>query len=167
MNIFATSSCPVQSAKSLDDQRLVKMILESCQILATVSSSLGEWNERFPRPTHKNHPCVKWTAKSSDNFHWLLEHASAMDAERKKRWGHNIEHKTLSACLNGNIELVARNLPSGLTPHVNCARNSALGVDYTHLPDTHLAYQLYLHDRWLLQARPAKSTIKGLFSTKA
>ena len=35
MNIFATSPCPVKSAEILDDKRVIKMILESAQILYT------------------------------------------------------------------------------------------------------------------------------------
>ena len=35
MNIFATSPCPVESARFLDDKRVNKMILESAQMMAT------------------------------------------------------------------------------------------------------------------------------------
>jgi malate/lactate dehydrogenase len=35
MNIFATSPCPIQSAKALDDKRIVKMCSESLQLLVT------------------------------------------------------------------------------------------------------------------------------------
>lgn len=162
MNIFATFPCPTKSARSLDDQRVVKMILESCQILSTVSHLSSSWNEHFTRPTHTGHPCVQWVLSGRDNFDWLLEHAMAMDTERQRRWGHDIPHRTLSSCLAGKIHRVSRKLPFGKTPHVNCARNSSIGVDYTHIKNTHLAYRLYLRDRWLLQPKPAVCTIKGL-----
>lgn len=41
MNIFATSSNPRDCAQSLDDKRLVKMTLETTQILSTVMHLSG------------------------------------------------------------------------------------------------------------------------------
>ena len=166
MNIFATYSCPVRSARSLDDQRVVKMILEGCQMLATAAAVNNKWTTYYPHPTHQNHPCLKWVADKRDNFLWLLEHVIAMDAERKLRWDHDIDHVTLEACLKGKIQRIADALPVGFTPHPNCARNRELGVDYTHIENVHLAYRLYLRDRWLLQSRPAMCTIKGYLNQR-
>lgn len=50
MNIFVTSPCPIESAQYLDNSRVNKMILESCQMLFTALSyhnikafSVGEY----------------------------------------------------------------------------------------------------------------------------
>ena len=67
MNIFAIEGNPktneidwVKSAKSLDNYRVVKMILESCQMLCTTLNELyGEQVAPY-RSTHKNHPSTKW-----------------------------------------------------------------------------------------------------------
>ena len=38
MNIFVTDSCPIQSARNLPDKHIVKMPLETCQMLAIIYS---------------------------------------------------------------------------------------------------------------------------------
>lgn len=162
MNIFASYSCPVKSAQLLDDSRVVKMQLESCQMLSTAAFVLGKWDPQFTKPTHANHPCAVWVREGRTNFEWLVEHLLEMDRERKKRWGDRPTHVTLDRCLKAGITRVQKSVPRGSTPHVNCARNIGLGIDFTHVEDTHLAYRLYLKKRWLTQKRPAICTIVGL-----
>lgn len=72
MNIFISDISAEQSAINLDDKRLVKMVLESAQILSTVADSVGE--SAPYKPTHKNHPAVKWAGASQSNFNWLVWH---------------------------------------------------------------------------------------------
>lgn len=165
MNIFAAYADPIKSAVILDDQRLIKMTLESCQMLASAAASQSMWVEGFPKPSHLNHPATKWVRERRDNFEWLLTYTKALDAERKRRWGHDRSHVTLESCIKNKIHLVARALKRGSTPFVNCARNKELGIDYTDIEDTHLAYRLYLADRWLLQAKPAQCCVKGILGT--
>jgi len=38
MNIFVTNDCPIQSARNLPDKHIVKMPLETCQMLAIIYS---------------------------------------------------------------------------------------------------------------------------------
>ena len=38
MNIFVTDPCPIQSARNLPDKHIVKMPLETCQMLAIIYS---------------------------------------------------------------------------------------------------------------------------------
>lgn len=85
MNIFYVHSNPTIAARSLCDKHVVKMILESAQILCTVQHL---WGNKAPyRPTHKNHPCVKWAANNLHNYEWLLEHAKALSIEYTYRYG--------------------------------------------------------------------------------
>lgn len=161
MNIFASYPCPIKSAYVLDDQRLVKMILESCQLLSTVAMTYGRWQPGYPAPTHQLHACVLWTAAGRDNWDWLWEHAWTMDEERRSRWGRQNVHKTLDACHRLNLSQTRKHIPLGSTRHPNCARNLEVGVDFTHIPDVHLAYRLYLSARWKLQPKPAVCTILG------
>lgn len=163
MNIFATYSCPEKSGTVLDDQRLVKMILEGCQLLSTAAASVGMWRPPYPKPTHVEHPCAIWTREARDNWDWLWEHVWAMDLERRRRWGSIDVHKTLAACHDHHLQQIRRWLPAGSTPHVNCARNASLNLDFTHIPDTHLAYRRYLAARWALQPKPAVCTVKRLY----
>lgn len=153
MNIFATDPDPVACAQFLDNQRLVKMILESCQILSTALDGHGLRPDGFPRPTHAHHPCVIWASEGRVNSQWLYAHAWAMDVERRRRFGSIQVHKTLDQCHRLGIERKIRRLPMLWTPHVNCARNGGLGIDFTWMADTHAAYRRYLKARWALQER--------------
>ena len=91
MNIFAIESDAegeidwVKSAQSQDNYRVVKMILESCQILSTV---LNEQGIDAPyKSFNPKHPSCLWAAESSANFVHLVEHTSAMLEEYTERFG--------------------------------------------------------------------------------
>tara|TARA_R110000824_G_scaffold201798_1_gene385936 strand:+ start:855 stop:1376 length:522 start_codon:yes stop_codon:yes gene_type:complete len=92
MNIFAIEGDEktgtidwVKSAKSQDNYRVVKMILECCQILST---ALNEQGLDAPyRSFNPKHPSCKWAAESSHNFLNLVEHCEAMIEEYKERFG--------------------------------------------------------------------------------
>ena len=150
MNVFATSSHADKAARSLDDQRLVKMILESCQLVSTALATVNCRPANFPKPTHAHHPCALWTSEGRDNFLWIFEHACYMDAERQRRFMHNNAHKTLQVLMHDKVWRRAKRLPHGDTLFANCARNLSVGVDFSHVPNTVLAYRLYLNARWKL-----------------
>ena len=92
MNIFAiegnTETGEIDwgaSARSQDNYRVVKMILESCQILCTV---LNEQGLDAPyRSFNPKHPSCLWAAESSANFLCLVEHCDAMITEYGERFG--------------------------------------------------------------------------------
>ena len=92
MNIFAIEGDNnnvdwIKSAQSQDNYRVVKMILESCQMLCTtLNEQVG--NQVTPyRSTHKSHPSTKWVRASSANFEMLVEHTMAMLEEYTERFG--------------------------------------------------------------------------------
>lgn len=85
MNIFVLDEDPDIAASMACDKHVIKMILETAQMLCTVASSKG-----YATPysaTHKNHPCTLWAAKSSANWVWLVLHGFALCAEYTKRYG--------------------------------------------------------------------------------
>lgn len=92
MNIFAIEGDAktgeidwVKSAQSQDNYRVVKMILESCQILSTV---LNEQGFQAPyRSFNPKHPSCLWAAESSNNFANLVAHTQAMLEEYTLRFG--------------------------------------------------------------------------------
>ena len=87
MNIFATDMCPVQSALNLDDKRIIKMILESCQMLSTVAWRYGFHTEGMLKPSFKHHPCTLWVGRTRSNYAWLVDHALAMCVVYKSVYG--------------------------------------------------------------------------------
>lgn len=143
MNIFVTSPCPVQSARYLDDARVVKMILETAQLLSTAVRYIGV--DVGYKSTHVNHPCAIWVRASRHNYAWAVAHGQALAAEYTKRYGKI--HK--SGAVITQLAKYTNLFPDvGLTPFVNCAARTSLGIDFRAEPDTHTAYQLYLNERW-------------------
>lgn len=77
MNIFVLDKDPRLAALYHNDRHVVKMILESAQILSTAHVTIdgdSMSKRRVPmvlRPTHVNHPCVKWASATSENYDWL------------------------------------------------------------------------------------------------
>ena len=70
MNIFALSARPREAAKWHVDKHVIKMPLETAQILCTVRHIYGDHTPPY-RSTHIHHPCCKWTTKSVENYVWL------------------------------------------------------------------------------------------------
>lgn len=69
------------------DKHVVKMPLESTQLLCNalhISDSAPEW---IYRPTHLKHPCSLWAAESLDNWRWLREFTIKLGEEYTYRYG--------------------------------------------------------------------------------
>ena len=86
MNIFATSKCPVESAKALPNILVNKMLQEQVQLLSVAHFEL-DGVQRGTKPTHKNHPCAIFTRNNKKNYEWVRDHALALLAEYKLRTG--------------------------------------------------------------------------------
>lgn len=80
MNIFATSQCPIQCAQEMTNVHVVKMILESAQLLSTAHFVLDGVQVGY-KPTHKNHPCAVWCRETTGNYAWLYNHFKALCRE--------------------------------------------------------------------------------------
>lgn len=96
MNIFATDTCPNQSAINLCDKHINKMLTEAYQMLGSALRRHGADDEDMPlnksgQPLiggYAHHPCTRWAGDTSSNFEWLCDHAVAMSQEFTKRYGH-------------------------------------------------------------------------------
>jgi hypothetical protein len=153
MNIFYSNHCPILCASYLDDKRVVKMVLETAQILSTAvrSKAQGEAVEGLYRSTHKNHPCVVWASQSYGNFAWLVEHFAALLNEYSKRYEGRIHASTH---IYDRVKNLGRLFPTGpFTLPPNCTRNLSKGIDYTKTSDVVIAYKQYLDSRWQTDAR--------------
>lgn len=145
MNIFATDEDPRISAMNLDDKRVIKMILESAQMLCTALHEHGASHLAQYKPTHKNHPSNIWVRENQSNYGWLLLHFAALAGEYTYRTGKH--HKSFS--LFPELFEGVSYLPKGeLTPIPNCAARADMGISYKHVDDIYEAYRLYLTDRW-------------------
>ena len=94
MNIFVLDKDIEKCARYHCDQHVVKMILESVQILCTALNKKG-----FSTPyksTHVKHPCVLWVEHSYDNFTWLAKLALALNNEYRYRYDKTQDHKSIT-----------------------------------------------------------------------
>jgi len=101
INIFFLDNNPRLAATYLCDQHVVKMLLESAQLLSTLArDKVGDekCNELgLYKSTHKNHPCSIWLRESPANYSWLWIHVYEMGQQYKARYGKI--HKSLDiAC---------------------------------------------------------------------
>lgn len=114
MNIFVLHNKPRKAARWHADKHVVKMLLESVQMLYT-----AHWIAVFPvlltqkapihvsklqktlpippplrrapaakpyRPVHVHHPCSVWVRTSRANYQWLADLALALAQEHAFRW---------------------------------------------------------------------------------
>jgi len=95
MNIFYLDKCPRKAAQLQYNKHVVKMILESAQMLCTVHRYFG--NEDVPyKSTHLNHPSTVWARTNNRNYMWLYQHMMALGDEYTKRYGK--KHLTITKC---------------------------------------------------------------------
>ncbi len=108
MNIFYLHEDPVEAAKLQYNKHVVKMILESAQMLCTAHHEImGEDADVPYKRAHVNHPSTIWVRRSAQNYIWLYDHFVALAQEYKKRYGK--EHLSYTKC-----DPHLRFLPGGL-----------------------------------------------------
>jgi len=114
MNIFVLDKDPVKCAQYHNDKHVIKMILETAQLLCSVHHSVNPDNNAPYRATHLNHPSAIWARESIQNYNWLIELGIELGYEYTHRYGKH--HKSIEV-----IEWCASNIPDiphdiGLTP---------------------------------------------------
>jgi len=138
MNIFATNKGAWKSAQALDNKRVIKMCLESAQLLSTAMHVMGAPGAPY-QATHINHPCSVWTRASAANYLWLINHFTALCKEYTYRYGkvHKCE-QYLDVFYSGY-----NYMPDSLdiTPFANCTK-------FKEEKNTFKAYKLALTDKW-------------------
>ena len=87
MNIFYLDECPVKAAKVQYNKHVVKMILESAQMLCTAHHHYGNGNNVPYKKAHYNHPSTIWVRQNSIHYDWLYDHMIALGDEYTKRYG--------------------------------------------------------------------------------
>lgn len=145
MNIFVLDRDIERCARYHCDQHVVKMILESAQIICSALSLHGF--ETPYRPTHSRHPCVRWTADSFANLAWLKALAEALNREYRYRYDKAVDHKSMAAI----AQTAAFRYPDvGLTPF------AVVVPDRYRDDDPVLAYRRYYRAEKLAFARWTK-----------
>jgi hypothetical protein len=152
MNIFLPSPTPYNSVIALDDKRIVKMVLETAQLLCTavhLSDELEEFRDlELYKATHINHPCNKWTRETMDNWRYLFQYFIAICNEYHFRYDkiHASYEKLYRPLTIIDCFLYERKYHfMAHTSFVNCTKNPE--YDFTHLP-VHEAYKEVLKYKW-------------------
>jgi len=118
MNIFILDENPDVAAKLHNDRHVVKMIVETAQLLSTAHHvAESPIAPLLYRKTHTNHPCAKWVRESKANYEWAYRLFVELCHEYTHRYGKT--HKTFAekAIALGNVP----ELPNvGLTPFPQC-----------------------------------------------
>ena len=103
MNIFLLHLDPKLAAEYHCDKHVVKMILETAQLLYcahhVLDAQLLDANNVFLPPdaykkTHVNHPCAIWVRESINNYTWLVALGWYLCKEYQHRYGEQKIHKT-------------------------------------------------------------------------
>ena len=112
MNIFYLDEDPEVAAIVQYNKHVVKMILESAQMLCTAHHCYGdrEQKENVPyKQAHLNHPSTIWARKSRATYMWLYEHMLALGHEYTNRYGK--EHLSIIKCKEP-LRLAPINMPT-------------------------------------------------------
>mgnify|MGYP001253675931 FL=1 len=108
MNIFYLDSRPNVAAKEHCDKHVVKMILESAQMLCTAHRELdGDVPDVFYKSAHKNHPSTIWARSKAGNYRWLYDLFVSLCDEYTYRYGkiHLSDKKFRKSLLNHPVNI--------------------------------------------------------------
>lgn len=149
MNLFVIGT-QQESAKALDDRRLVKMTVETLQLFAYAMNNLKIPECYYPlsketglpfkaNNSHTKHPVTIWLQQSVENFDWMFIYLQEMMKEYEFRF----EKPSFVDSINLERISKARSLwPNGcLTPFANCSLHQ-------NIEDTLIAYKKTLIDKW-------------------
>ena len=71
MNIFVLDTNPQIAATMHADRHVVKMVLETAQMLCTAHHTHGNADAPY-KPAYMHHPCTKWVSSTSGNYWWAF-----------------------------------------------------------------------------------------------
>jgi len=131
MNIFILDESPIKAAQLQCDKHVVKMIVESAQMLSTAHRMLDGYVEKRPsksgkrmvnywvhpdnnlentlyKAVHHHHPCTVWTMENIGNYAWHYDHFHALCIEYQYRYDKVHSTQTL---LEEVLSVPPKNIP--------------------------------------------------------
>ena len=152
MNIFYLDRDPTHAAQMQCDRHVVKMILETAQLLSTAHNEIDGEQVAY-KSTHKNHPSAVWTRESVENYQWLYRHLMALGDTYTRRYGK--VHKTIQSHSQALSEAPRGIAYAGFTDPPQCM------YDWCKRLDTVEAYKAYYAAKaaeWADLGRPMRWT---------
>ena len=165
MNIFYISDNPVEAAEWMVDKHVVKMILESAQLLSTahrildgtevplevrieqedgtVKTRKKKWwllhdsrESIIYSATHINHPSAIWARSSIENYNWLVDHFFALMQE------YNYRYEKTHKCY-GELSATLASPPKNLQEYDMTKMPSCMAPEYIISEDPLTNYRNY------------------------
>ena len=165
MNIFVTDADPIQSARNLPDKHIVKMPLETCQMLAIIYSDwyygVGKLYKSDGTPyrtahgAFRNHPCTQWAAANQNNLAWLIRHGLALCDEYTARYDkvhtcQDVIHQAVRIWHNCFDYEIVGDLSQSAAKVTHFTRAMPESIKFDTTIDTITAYKQYLNTKpWL------------------
>lgn len=150
MNIFATDKNPVICAQQHCDVHVIKMILETAQLLSTAHVVVTGVQVAYKK-THANHPCGIWVRESAHNYKWAYQLFVALLNEYTFRFGK--VHK--SAQYKKALSVIPPLPVIGLTKFAQAMPEVYRGTC------SHAAYRRYIRAKlkeWTQRDKPMRTT---------
>ena len=154
MNIFALHADPIMAAEMHLDKHVVKMPLETAQMLCTINAPNAPY-----KPTHQDHPCTLWAGATSGNYEWLVRLGLALCDEYTHRYGKDHKCRVVIEGLrepptsvpSGPLTAFAQAMPD------ECKQNDAVSAYHQYYRDhkAHIA-------TWKHRARPDFMGVKEI-----
>ncbi len=158
MNIFYLSHKPSRCARWHCDKHVVKMILETAQLLYTAHWVLAALAGRLPDLStaprlkgseqrgyksirNKNHPCAIWTRESREHYFWLCQLGLALCAEHQ----HRFQPKEPHACF-GHLLWLTENPPAELVGDGWRPPAQAMPEEFRRPKSSIVAYRVYYQE---------------------
>jgi hypothetical protein len=160
MNIFYIDKDPKVCAEQMVDKHVVKMILETAQLLSTAhrildgeeyigQSASGRKARRWRLPddrdtilysaTHINHPSAVWCRRSNNNYTWLFCHFLYLCKEYTHRYNNKIHKCEMNSLFVERLSRLPTNIPVGYFTPVT----PAMADEYIISPDSVTNYRNY------------------------
>jgi len=114
VNIFFLDNDVRKCAQYHCDKHVVKMILETAQLLCGAHHTTSEFTDGVPyKLSHKNHPCSIWVRESLSNYLLLCELGLELCEEYTYRYGkRHKSQEVIEWCVTNKINIRDK----GLTP---------------------------------------------------
>ena len=146
MNIFYLDKNPYKAACNLCDKHVIKMIVETAQMLSTAHRVLDGFETHKPsksgtrlakywehptlddilyKATHVNHPSNVWIRSGDKNYEWSYEHFLGLCQEYRRRYGKihatKIKLGIPLANLPTNIPYQSTDIPLAMPEEYKCS----------------------------------------------
>ena len=140
MNIFYLDKDPYKAAELQYNKHVVKMILESAQMLCTAHHHYNIFTDVPYKKAHYNHPSTIWCRQNKNQYRWLYNHMIALGQEYTARY--NKEHMSITKC-----RLPLFRYPVGIPEGKFEQPPQCMPDEYKHKSAIHAYWNYYIGDK--------------------